>query len=198
MSLVLQSSGGGSVALTEPTTASNFTVTFPAGTGTVAVTGVSSNIVQGTSVASTSGTAIDFTGIPSWVNRITVMFQGVSTSGGSIIQIQLGSGTVTTTGYSSGGAGVGNAVSTTAANSTTGMLTGGVGAAADVRHGAFTISNLSGNTWVMQGSLGLSSAAYVHFGNGSVTLAGALDRVRVTTVNGTDTFDAGNINIMWE
>ena len=33
---------------------------------------------------------------------------------------------------------------------------------------------------------------------GRVTLSGALDRVRVTTVNGTDTFDAGSINILYE
>jgi hypothetical protein len=37
MSLVLQSSGGGSVTIAEPTTASNFTQDLPAATGTVAL-----------------------------------------------------------------------------------------------------------------------------------------------------------------
>ena len=39
MSIVLQSSGGGSVTINEPTTASNFTQTLPAATGTVMVSG---------------------------------------------------------------------------------------------------------------------------------------------------------------
>jgi hypothetical protein len=39
MSIVLQSTGGGSVTINEPTTASNFTQTLPASTGTVMVSG---------------------------------------------------------------------------------------------------------------------------------------------------------------
>jgi hypothetical protein len=39
MSLVLQSSGGGSVTLQEPVTASNLTITVPAVTGTMAIQG---------------------------------------------------------------------------------------------------------------------------------------------------------------
>ena len=67
-------------------------------TGTGAVyNGLQSSTAQ----ATTSGTSITFTGIPSWVKRITVMFNGVSTSGTSPVQIQLGAGSVTTTGYSS-------------------------------------------------------------------------------------------------
>ena len=61
---------------------------------TVASTGAYGQLVSGTAVASTSGTSIDFTGIPSWVKRITVMFNGVSTSGTSFKQIQIGSGSV--------------------------------------------------------------------------------------------------------
>jgi hypothetical protein len=33
---------------------------------------------------------------------------------------------------------------------------------------------------------------------GYVALSGALDRVSITTEGGTDTFDAGSINIMYE
>jgi hypothetical protein len=39
MSLVLQSSGGGQITIQEPATASNFTATLPATTGTLVVTG---------------------------------------------------------------------------------------------------------------------------------------------------------------
>jgi hypothetical protein len=57
-------------------------------------------ITSGTAVASTSGVSIDFTSIPSWVKRITVMFSGVSTNGTSPLQVQLGtSGGVDATSY---------------------------------------------------------------------------------------------------
>lgn len=52
--------------------------------GAVQASGVATNIyplVAATAVASTSGTSIDFTGIPAWVRRVTVMFNGVSTNG---------------------------------------------------------------------------------------------------------------------
>ena len=39
MSIILQSSGGGSVTIAEPATASNFTQTLPAATGTVVISG---------------------------------------------------------------------------------------------------------------------------------------------------------------
>ena len=83
MPVKLNSTGGGSITLTAPSTASDYTATLPAGTGSVVVAGSSSALTQGTAQASTSGTSIDFTGIPSWVKRITIMLSGVSTSGTS-------------------------------------------------------------------------------------------------------------------
>ena len=196
MSLKLNSSGGGSVTLQEPSTATNGTLTLPAGTGTVAVNGLSSNIVSGTVVASTSGTSIDFTSIPSWVKRVTVMFSGVSTNGSSVIQIQIGtSGGFQTTGYL-GSYGYGQNPS---ANLTTGF---GIynDNATDVLHGSLTLNLLNSSTgiWTFNSLLGWSSRAYQLPGAGSKTLSGTLDRVRITTVNGTDTFDAGSINILYE
>jgi hypothetical protein len=196
MSLKLNSSGGGSVTLQEPSTATNGTVTFPAGTGTVAVNGLSSSIVSGTAVASTSGTSIDFTGIPSWVERITVMWNGVSTSGSSSPLVQLGtSGGVVTSGY--GGTGSLIASTVTSQNFTTGFGERSQDSAA-VRSGSWVITNVSGNIWVCAGVLGRSDGANTSVTGGTVTLGGTLDRVRITTVNGTDTFDAGSINILYE
>ena len=77
----------------------NKTLTSPTITGAVVSAMGSSILTSGTAQASTSGTAIDFTGIPSWAKRITVMFNGVSTNGTSNPQIQLGSGSPTTSGY---------------------------------------------------------------------------------------------------
>ena len=151
-------------------------------------------IVRATSQASTSGASIDFTGIPSWAREIRVMFAGVSTTGTSNVQIQLGTSSgATTTGYTSG------AFTSTAstANSTTGLLVTAARAATTVTHGTAVITALTGNQWVMSSSTGSSDTAQASCAGGSITLAATLDRVRITTVNGTDTFDAGAINIIY-
>ena len=152
-------------------------------------------ITQGTAVASTSGTSIDFTSIPSWAKRITVMFQGVSTNGSSNIQIQIGAGSVTTSGYSHSFSNLSSVVSTT--NFTTGFGIS-IGDAGAVRHGNITIALRGSNVWTCDMVIGRSDAAAGGSGAGSLSLGGTLDRVRITTVNGTDTFDAGSINILYE
>ena len=187
--------GTGTLTVAAPSTNTNRTLTLPDGTGTFTVAGVNSNIVAGTSVASTSGTSIDFTSIPTWVKRITVMFNGVSTSGTSNILLQLGTSSgVETTSYVSGNANV----STTVTNntSTQGHLVDSSVAGTNVDYGHAIITLISGNTWV--GSSQVNNAGVSKIGNSSKALAGTLDRVRITTVNGTDTFDAGTINILYE
>lgn len=153
-------------------------------------------ISRGTAVASTSGTSIDFTSIPSWVKRITVMLSGVSTNGTSIIQVQLGAGSVTTSGYSYTCAGIAGVVSTSTA-STGFILNNAISEAAAIVSGNMIITNISSNSWVGSHSVqGRTNGAAT--GGGSISLGGTLDRIRITTVNGTDTFDAGSINIMYE
>ena len=163
---------------------------------TVTVPGTGSQLVQGTSVASTSGTSIDFTGIPSWVKRITVMLSGVSTSGTSNPLIQLGtSGGATATGYGS----VSVAISSTNVNAsyTTGFGIRSATASYQLS-GAVVITNISGNTWVAQGMINTSTSAESYTVSGNIALAATLDRVRITTVNGTDTYDLGTVNILFE
>jgi hypothetical protein len=182
------------VGKTTTDTLTNKTLTSPVIAGTPTGVGVLTN---GTAVASTSGTSIDFTGIPSWVKRITVMFQGVSTSGTSVPIVQIGdSGGVENTGYL--GAGIYGTNGVVTANYTTGFPTGNVGAATHIRHGIATITLISGNIWCFSSQLSNSDVALVGWGSGSKSLSDVLDRVRITTVNGTDTFDAGSINIMYE
>jgi hypothetical protein len=154
-------------------------------------------ITSGTAVASTSGTSIDFTSIPSWVKRITVMFNGVSTNGTSIVQVQIGSGSVTTTGYVTGLGTQGATSNTSCVIYTTGFPIVGV-LAADNRYAAVVLYNITGNTWLASGCCFASSSLYSGETNGSIALGGTLDRIRITTVNGTDTFDAGSINILYE
>jgi hypothetical protein len=153
-------------------------------------------ITSGTAVASTSGTAINFTGIPSWVKRITVMFSGVSTSGTSNYLVQVGSGSVTTTGYSGSGT-IFSTSSLLTGTSTAGFLMRQDSAAGNIS-GAVVLSVISGNTLVASGTLSSPANTYSLITSGTITLGGAIDRVRVTTVNGTDTFDAGTINILYE
>ncbi len=151
---------------------------------------------QGTAVASTSGTSIDFTGIPSWVKRITVMFDGVSTNGTSNFMIRLGTSSgIEATGYAGSASqnGAGNA----AQNDTTGIGLR-VNSAAATLNGLATICLIGSNAWAVSYNFGRSDAPEMVLGGFSKTLSGTLDRIRITTANGTDTFDAGTINIMYE
>lgn len=151
-----------------------------------------------TAQASTSGTSIDFTSIPAGTKRITVMFNGVSTSGTSNIQIQIGSGSVTTSSYVGSGAYVSSS-GTNASTLTTGFAVSVSVGSGNTYQGNATICLIGSNTWVYSGTYGRGDGASAYFAGGvSPALGGALDRVRITTVNGTDTFDAGSINILYE
>tara|TARA_R110000772_G_scaffold53560_1_gene122512 strand:+ start:503 stop:1027 length:525 start_codon:yes stop_codon:yes gene_type:complete len=154
-------------------------------------------ITSGTAQASTSGTSIDFTGIPSWVKRVTVIFNNVRTNGGSNYVIQIGSGSVTTTGYASACSFSGASMSGTNTTSGFPMWRGSSG---EIQTGLFTICLISGTTYIGSGVFGYSSAqSYSTQGGGlSPALSSALDRVRITTANGTDTFNLGSINILYE
>jgi len=155
-------------------------------------------LVSGT-VATATGTSVDFTSIPAWVKRITVMFAGVSTNGSNFIDIQIGdSGGIETTGYTGaqtniiGGGTGGNNYSGDAFelryNGTTTALSG---------HLVLTLLNSATNLWVASGVHGVDSGlAAMCFSAGQKALSGVLDRLRISA--GGDTFDAGSINIMYE
>jgi hypothetical protein len=176
-------------------TLTNKTLTSPTITGANMSSMASSVITSGTAVASTSGTSIDFTGIPSWVKRITVMFNGVSTNGSSSLLIQLGdSGGIETTGYLNTAASYSTAIGTTSATSGFNLRTG---SAAEEIIGQMVLTNVSGNVWVST-HIGRPTSAIGLNGAGNKTLSDTLTQVRITTGNGTDTFDAGSINILFE
>jgi len=180
----------GTLAVTSnQTVGGNLTVT-----GTLSASGgITGSISRGTTVASTSGTSIDFTGIPAGVKRITVMLYDVSTSGSSFPQIQIGSGSFTTSGYTSIGQ---NGI--TVQSSTTGFLTTGSWVASSIKSGSIVLTAMSNTVWVGSGVSIDIPAGNASYCTGRVTIGGVLDRVRITTVNGTDTFDLGSINILYE
>jgi uncharacterized protein YaiE (UPF0345 family) len=145
--------------------------------------------------ATTSGTSIDFTSIPAGVKQITVCFAGVSTSGTSVPQIQLGdTDGVETSGYLC----VARRLTATA-NYTAGFAIGQNEAGA-VIHGALTLflQDSSNNHWVGYGITGNSASAVSTYFGGAKPLSAELDRVRITTVNGSDTFDAGAASIQFQ
>jgi len=188
-SVIISGDTSGAITVSAPAVAGTNTLTLLAATATNSVNTLA------TAVASTSGTSIDFTSLPSWVKKITVMFSGVSTSGTSIPLIQLGTGSTsyTTSGYL-GSAGTNG----TFINPTAGIALSGVGFAGYTRSGVITITNISANTWVGSGVLGDSSGANMNYTGATISLAAALTAVRITTTNGTDTFDAGTVNILYE
>ena len=189
-SIVISGNTSGSVTLSAPDAAGSTTQTL------VGVSGTLAPLVSGTAIASTSGTTIDFTGIPSWAKRITVMFSNVSLSAGANFLVRLGAGSIVTTGYVSSTVTAGGANSTVGRNSTAGFIVFGEGAA-NALSGCLTLLNISGNNWVASGAFGNDVATYVISAGGRIALSGPLDRLQITSTS-TDTFDAGTINIMYE
>jgi hypothetical protein len=149
-------------------------------------------ITRGTAVATTSGTSVDFTSIPSTVKRITVMFDAVSNSGGDEYIIQIGdAGGIETTGYVSQSSDRG--ADQTATN---GFVISRGNSSSSINYGTIIINNLSGNIWSSFGNF--SRGSTVASSTGSKTLSATLDRIRITTISGVNTFDAGSVNIMYE
>lgn len=161
-------------------------------------------INRGTEQATTSGVSIDFTGIPAGVRRVTVLFDRVSTNGTSPIMVQLGISTgIEATGYTVGGTRAGSSNFAAHGAYTTGFAFGdssGTGAS-QLFTGRLQLDlfNVTNNSFVGNGFISSDTAGgYALFTSGRKALAGVLDRLRITTVNGTDTFDNGAAIIMWE
>lgn len=227
MPVKLKSSGGGDVTIDVPSTGSAFTFTVPAisgtgittaDTGTVSATMLASNSVTTakitdanvtpaklsqpatlmTSVTASGQTSIPFTSIPSWVKRITLMFNEVDHSTGSTnIIVQLGdSGGVETTGYVSTGLVMVNGASSTSASATSGFIIRSQ-ATNPLVSGHMIITNLSGNLWISSHAGKVTSSTAV-MGGGSKTLSDVLTQINITTLNGTDTFDSGSFTVLYE
>jgi len=168
------------------------TITSPTINGTVIMG--ASILTSGTAVATTSGTFFDFTSIPSWVKRITVMFNGVSTNSSGVPIVQLGTGGIPTTSGYTGGVWEGSNY----INLTNGLGASRSNGAGDIRNGTVTITKISGNTWISTGASFNTVTPFGGGGAGAIALGGTLNMVRITTVNGTDTFDNGTVNILYE
>lgn len=190
-SLVLAGDTSGSITVSAPAVAGSTTQTL------VNVTGTLAPIVSGTAITLTNQTAPEFTGIPSWVKRITVMLSGVSTNSTGPILIQLGdAGGYEITGYVGTGTSNSTGASPATSNFTTGFGLMNASVAAQSNQGIATICLLNSNTWVFSFVGGRDTAIDLR-GAGTKTLSDTLTSVRLF-IDGTQQFDAGTINILYE
>ena len=187
-SLVLAGDTSGSITVSAPAVAGSNTQTLVAATDTLAP------IIRGTALTAVTNftTSADFTNIPSWAKRITVMFNAVSLTGSDSILVQIGSGSLSTSGYTSGSSSGASGVGT--ATSTSGFIVRTT-ASGDTLYGSMVIQNITSNTWVANHTFG--GAVFFIGGGISPNLSGALNLVSVTR-SGTNTFDTGTINLLWE
>jgi hypothetical protein len=195
-SLVLTGDTSGQVTLAAPAVAGSNTLTLQAATATSSVNTLSTALAYNWN-GLTTNTSLDFTSLPAWVKRITVMFNAVSTNGGSKVRIQLGAGSVETSGYAGSASYIASA-SAASANFSAGFDINDVQTAVRSLSGALIFNLLGSNLWICSGNLGDTVSTYQSFIGGTKTTSSTLDRVRITTVNGTDTFDAGSVNILYE
>lgn len=174
------------------------------GAGTVNAAGVYEAGVQlkpfvSDTAQNAASTALDFTSIPSWVKRIHVTFSAFSTNGTSIVIVQIGdSGGIEASGYSGSSVEL-DASPAAAAYGGSGFEIAAANTAARTWHGVLTmVRHNTGNTWAASGTFGDSASGTAGVTGGSKALSATLDRVRVTTVSGADTLDAGSINIHYD
>jgi hypothetical protein len=159
-----------------------------------------SGVINSGTAVTASGTSVDFT-IPTGAKRITVMFSGVSTNGTAGLLAQLGdSGGIETTGYTGMRGSTDTASAASASSFTAGLGFANFSQAADTINGNIVFTNISGNTWTGSGVVARNSATTGALISSATTktLSDTLTQLRITATNGTDTFDAGTINILYE
>lgn len=156
-------------------------------------------ITSDTVQATTSGAAVDFTGIPSWVKRIDIDLNGVSTAAASILAVQIGdSGGFETSGYAFTQGEMTNGANPLVSgnNSFSECRVAIVTDANALMSGTITLKNITGNDWVLSSTIVNTYSARVNSAAGNKTLTGTLTQVRLKT--GSTTFDAGSANITYE
>jgi hypothetical protein len=173
-------------------------VTTTLANGIVTPSKLSQPLTLATAQNSTSGNSINFTGIPSWAKRITIMLLGVTKAGTTLFRIRVGTGGVASSSGYLGNSFASVATGVANANFTAGIDFCDTSTATNVRHGTIVLTNLSGNNWTFSGMTGLSDTNRLSYVSGSVALGGVLDMVSITSVGGADAFTAGTINIMYE
>ena len=147
-------------------------------------------------VSASGSTSVDFTSMPSWINIITVTFRNISTVSNDNILVQLGTSSgVTTSGY------VSTSIDFDGSGAVTTSSTSGfvfkVNPGSNIINGTMIIAYTGSNAWVNNHTASINTNI-MSVGGGTIALGGTLDRVRITTVSGTDAFDAGTLNVLYQ
>ena len=152
--------------------------------------------IQGATIATTSGAAIDLTGVPASAGRVVLVYNALSTDGVNSPIVQLGSTTFKTSGYVSDSAALQDNVNVSSFNFGNGF---GIlsGSSMNAVSGALFLNHIGGNTWVAFGVFRRANTSLV-ISAGVVTLAGVLDRIRFTTFSGSDVHDGGSVTPFFE
>ena len=209
MALKLKGSTSGFTAIDAPATAGDNTLVLPADNGSASqylqtngsgvlswatVTDTNTQITQSSVSATTSGTEVIISSIPSDAKRIMVTWQGLSDTGSDSHIIRIGdSGGIESTGYvdqvRTGG---------THSSHTNGWRIGNYGNATALRYGHAFLTTTGSNLWICTGISGLeySGGGNTAYWGGHKTLSGTLDRVSIALESGT--FDAGSFRVSWE
>lgn len=176
------------------------TIINPIPNGSITPAQLSQPYTQNASFA-LSGVSTDATGIPSWVTEIHLKFAGLSTNGTSIPILQLGgAGGIEATGYSGSVGITTNVPSATATFVTTGLALAIGNAAASILNGTIIISRIdsSTNLWSMTFVGSFGSGGAMIYASADKSLSQTLDRIRLTTVAGTDSFDGGTVSLSYQ
>lgn len=190
--LVLNSIGSGSVSLDAPNTAENTIISVPAANAGMQVMRLE------TAQNTTSGTSVEFTNIPSWVKKITLLVNGISTTSNVVPKIQLIASSVpVTTGYVGDGWYHNTIAISASATISSGFELLSSWSSAGLYSGTFTLTNISNNTWIHSGTIGAHTFGAGGGSTGVISLGSALDGIRLT-MDGTATFDAGSVNLLLE
>ncbi|MBC2659754.1 hypothetical protein H7A76_30340 [Pseudomonas sp. MSSRFD41] len=169
------------------------------GQGGQAIIG-NNRIVSASPVQTSSGTSVDFSGIPASTKRITMLINHVSTNGTSPLVVQIGTSSgVETSGYSGGYMTTRSGAFPITNTANTGLhLTTDPDDAATQRIGVVTAINFGSSNWILSGNVMKTNTGGTGSSNSLKVLTGTLDRIRLTTANGTDLFDGGYVNILYE
>ena len=176
---------------------------------TISSSGMAINTYTPSTSLLTSGTAVSAggtsttlaTNLPSWVKRITVIFNALNISSNIDTLVQLGTGstpTYTVSGYSSTSGRFNYSSGTGGSSSTTGFNICTIGGSSYNLSGSMVLHNISGNIWTSNHQLGAPGIPNAFVGGGVVTLGSILTAVRIASSDGSSTFTSGTVNIFYE
>jgi hypothetical protein len=201
---VLLGNGTSSILFVSPGTSGNVLTS----NGTTWASAAGPGITAGTYTL-LNNTVVDFTGIPSTVKRITIMIEAMSTNGTSVPLIRVGAGGIlsSTGNYPNSQIAIPSGATPGGTANSTGFPMNNSSAATNALTGTAVITRLLGAggaykytytaMWATVDGSGVGTRTMLCAGSVD-TASSPIDTIRLTTVNGSDTFDNGYANILYE